>query len=107
MKIRPIIGRPLRMWSIDCMEMRKSRSGNTHIYTATDYYSKWKRAKVGKQPNAERIERWIRHGLINAYGPCEIIVSDNGKEFKNSVIEELKQKQGFDHMFTKVKRSQS
>ena len=85
----------------------KSNSGNTHLYTATDYYSKWKRATAGKQPNADRIEKWIKHDLINAYGPCEIIVSDNGKEFKNTVIKELKQKQGFEHTFTTVKRSQS
>ena len=107
MKIRPISGNALRMWSINCMEMRKSSSGNTHIYTATDYHSKWKRAKVGKQPNAERIESWIRHDIIDAYGPCEIIVSDNGKEFKNSMINELKTKQGFEHLFTTPYRSQS
>ena len=107
MKIRKVSNKSLEMWAIDCIEMKKSASGNTHIYTATDMHSKWRRAKAGRQPNAERIADWIVHDIIAAYGAIRICLSDNGSEFKNELIKIMSTKYGFKQQFIEPYRSQS
>ena len=107
MKIRKVTKNTLEMWAIDCIEMTMSSSGNTHIFTATDMNSKWRRAKAARQPNAERIAEWLVHDIIAAYGHIKICLSDNGSEFKNELIKIMSEKYGFQQQFIEPYRSQS
>lgn len=72
---------------------------NKFIFTAIDHFSKWMEAKIINSKEKEEIAKCIEELIIKKHGIPKRIMTDNGKEFKNSTCGELKRKYNFEWTF--------
>ena len=91
---------------IDLITMPESSSGNRYCITLTNYFSKW--AEAAPMPTKEAVhvanflyKMFLRHGC-----PQEII-SDQGREFCNQLVDLLEELTGFKHRVTSAYHPQA
>ena len=88
----------------DC---KTSTSGNKHILTFIDHLTGWPEAFPIPDKSADTIVAT----LINKYLPVHMcpryILSDNGMEFKNSLMDQVLQQLGIDRIFSAPYHPQS
>ena len=58
--------------------------GNKYIIGATDYFSKWPEAQPSARKNAISVALFL-YDLFCRHGAAEVIISDQGREFVNTV----------------------
>ena len=68
--------------------LNETPHGHRYIITCTDYFSKWPEAEPLADKRAEGVEFFL-YRLIAPYGVCSIVMTDQGKEFVNSVNKSL------------------
>ena len=73
---------------IDLIELPVSSSGNRYCITLTDYFSKWAEAMPIPTKEARHIADFL-YQMIFRHGCPEEIISDQGREFCNQVINRL------------------
>ncbi|KAL0445562.1 UNVERIFIED_CONTAM: hypothetical protein Slati_1684100 [Sesamum latifolium] len=84
---------PFDAWGLDVVgPMTKSSGGHLYILAATDYFSKWAEAVPLKEVKKENVVDFIRTNIIYRYGVPRYIITDNGKPFCNSLIDNLLKK---------------
>ena len=88
-------------------ECKTSTSGNKHILTIIDHLSRW----PGAYPIPDKSADTIVSTFINKYLPVHMcpryILSDNGTEFKNNLMDQVLQKLGIDRIFSSPYHPQS
>ena len=92
---------------IDCIgPLKKSKTGNRNICVITEYLTKLAFARPMKGKSAEDVAEvlWL---YISIYGPPKTMLSDQGTEFLNSVINHLTTMCGVDHRITSPYRPQT
>ena len=81
-------------------ECETSSSGNKHILTIIDHLTEWPEAFTIPDKSADTIVPT----LINQYIPFHMclryILPDNGKEFKNHLMDQVLKQLGFEHIFS-------
>ena len=100
--------RPFDKIAIDLvMEFKTSTSGNKHILTIIDHLTGWQEAF----PIPDKSADTIVSTFINEYLPvhmCSLyILSDNGTEFKRSLMGQVLQQLGIDRIFSAPYHPQS
>ena len=93
--------RPFDKIAIDLVtECKTSTSGNKHILTIIDHLTRWPEAFPIPDKSADTIVSIF----INEYLPVHMcpwyILSDNGTEFKNSLMDQVLQQLGIDRIFS-------
>ena len=93
--------RPFNKITIDCItECDMSISGNKHILTIIDHLTGWPEAF----PIPDKTTDTIVSTFVNEYLPVHMfpwyILSDNGMEFKNSLMDQVLQQLGIDRIFS-------
>ena len=87
--------------------MQNSNSGNKHILTITDHLTGWPEAFLIPDKSADTIVSTI----INQYLPVHMcpryILSDNGTEFNNSLMDQVLKQLGIERIFSVPYHSQS
>ena len=101
LQMMEIPDRPFDKVSIDLVtDCRISTSGNKHILTIIDHLTGWPEAF----PIPEKSADTIVATLINEYLPVHMgpryILSDNGTEFKNGLMDQFLQQLGIDRIFS-------
>ena len=91
---------------IDLIELPKSRNGNQYCITLTDYFSKWPEAEAVPTKEARHVAAFL-YKMILRHGCPEEIVSDQGREFCNQLIDLLEELTGFKHKITSAYHPQS
>ena len=91
---------------IDLIELPQSRNGNRYCITLTDYFSKWPEAEAIPTKEAKHVAAFL-YKMILRHGYPEEIVSDQGREFCNQLIDLLEQLTGFKHKITSAYHPQS
>ncbi|XP_022842032.1 uncharacterized protein LOC111365727 [Olea europaea var. sylvestris] len=88
---------PFDEWGLDVIRpiTPKSLVGHAYILAGTDYFSKWAEAVPLKEVKKENVKDSIRIQIIYRYGVSWHIITDNGKPFCNSHINNLCAKFGF------------
>ncbi len=89
-KLMPMtMGSPLERWGIDLAgPFKPSTDGYTWIFTAIDVFSKYMILLPLKDKTAVTVSRAIYDHVFLKYGAGEIL-TDNGTEFKNQILNEL------------------
>ncbi|KAM1343755.1 hypothetical protein ACFX2F_007920 [Malus domestica] len=84
-------------WGLDVVGpiAPKSSTGEAYILAATDYFSKWAEAIPLKEVKKETVVCFIKGHIIHRYGVPRYIVTDNGKQFSNRLMDELCEKYKF------------
>jgi hypothetical protein len=76
------------------------------VITLTDYFSKWAEAAPIPTKEACHVTSFLYQMMLQ-YGCPEEIVSDQGREFCNRVVDQLEQLTGFKHIITSAYHPQS
>ena len=91
---------------IDLIELPQSRNGNRYCITLTDYFSKWPEAEPVPTKEAKHVANFL-YKMILRHGCPEEIISDQGREFCNQLIDLLEKLTGFKHRITSAYHPQS
>jgi transposase InsO family protein len=84
------VGEPLERLAIDLTGPHPtSRSGNIYILTTIDLFTKWAEAIPLRNKEAITVARALFDVVISRFGLPMQLLSDNGKEFENSLMIEL------------------
>ncbi|KAL0354313.1 UNVERIFIED_CONTAM: hypothetical protein Sangu_1012600 [Sesamum angustifolium] len=82
-------------WGLDVVgPLTKSSGVHLYILAATDYFSRWAEAVSLKKVKKENVTDFIRTHIIYRYG-TRYIITDNGKPFCNSLIDQFCQQFAF------------
>ena len=73
----------------------KSFAEEVYILAATDYFSKWVEAIPLREVKKETVIRFIKENIIHRYDVPRYIITDNGKQFSNQLMDELCKKYKF------------
>ena len=108
LQMTEILDRPFNKIAIDLItECNTSTSGNKHILTTIDHLTGWPEAF----PIPDKTADTIVSTFINEYLPVHMcpwyILSDNGMEFKNSLMDQVLQQLGIDRIFPTPHHPQS
>ena len=108
LQMMEIPDRPFNKITIDLVtECEMSTSGNKHILTIMDHLTGWPEAFPIPDKSADSIVSTC----INEYLPVHMcpwyILSDNGMEFKNNVMDQILQQLGIDRIFSAPYHPQS
>ena len=84
------VGEPFERIAIDLTGPHPtSRSGHVYILTVVDIFSKWAEAIPIRNKEAVTVARALMDVVIARFGVPLQLLSDNGKEFDNSIMKEL------------------
>ena len=100
LQMTEIPDKPFDEIAIDLVtDCKTSTSGNKHILTIIDHLTGWPEAFPIPNKSADTIVA----SLINQYLPVHMcprfILSDNGMEFKNNLVDQVLQQLGIDRTF--------
>ena len=83
----PIADYPSQIIGMDmCGPFPESRHGNRYILTLIDHCTGWVEVKPLPNKTAEGIVRYLSNEYVPRYGPPEVIITDQGLEFKNQEV---------------------
>ena len=101
---------PSAVWSqlgIDLIgPLRETTSGNKYAIVVVDYFSKWPEARAVPTKEAIHVADFL-YELFMRHGFPEVIISDQGREFCNSVCALLFKKTSIDHRMTSAYHPQT
>ena len=84
----PIAHYPSQIVGMDmCGPFPESRQGNKYILTLIDHCTGWVEVKPLANKTAANVVRYLESEYIPRYGPPEVIITDQGLEFKNRQVE--------------------
>lgn len=78
---------PWNMVAVDCMgRFPRSKKGFTHIIVYQDIFTKWIEVEAIRAANGVNVRRTLRERVVNRWGSPEVLITDNGPEFKNKTV---------------------
>ena len=108
LQMTEIPDRPFYKIAMDLVtECKTSTSGNKHIFTIIDHFTGWRDAFPIPDQSADTIVSTF----INQYLPVHMcpryILSDNGTEFKNTIMDQVLKQLGIERIFSAPYHPQS
>ena len=101
LQMMEIPDRPFDKIAIDLItECNKLTSGNKHILTIIDHMSGWPQAFPIPDKTADTIVSIFINEYLSVHMCPWYILSDNGMEFKNSLMDQVLQQLGIDRIFS-------
>ncbi|KAA0060610.1 uncharacterized protein E6C27_scaffold22G004880 [Cucumis melo var. makuwa] len=88
---------PFEVWGLDLVGpiTPKSSAGHSYILARTDYFSRWAEAVPLREAKKENIVNFVQTYIIYRYGIPHRIVTDNGRQFANTLMDKLCEKFNF------------
>ncbi|MCO5572882.1 hypothetical protein L7F22_026641 [Adiantum nelumboides] len=81
---------PFEKWGVDVIgPLRGTRNGKHYILSAVDYMRKWPEAKASRGATSKDVCNFIFDCICCRFGVSLELVSDQGKEFRNDLIQDL------------------
>ncbi|KAA0056390.1 uncharacterized protein E5676_scaffold120G002700 [Cucumis melo var. makuwa] len=89
-----VVSWPFEAWGLDLVGpiTPKSSARHSYILAATDYFSKWAEAIPLREAKKGNVANFIRTHITYRYGIPHRIVTDNRRQFSNSMIDKLCEK---------------
>jgi hypothetical protein len=80
---------PFSMWGIDIIGPINPRASNGHrfILVAIDYFTKWIEAALYTNVTQNVVTRFLKNNIICRYGLPERIITDNGSNLNNKMMD--------------------
>lgn len=103
-----LIGESMERVGIDVIgPLIESEEGNKYIVIAIDYLTKFIFLHALKEKSATEIALFVFEDIILEHGCPNILLSDNGREFKNEIIESLCKLMSIDKKYSSPYRPQT
>ena len=100
---------PRKVWSqvgVDIMSM-KEVDGFRYIITAMDYFSKNMEMRALRKKSAKEVAIFLYEEIICRWGSPDVIITDQGREFCNSINDQLMERAHCKHRITSSYHPQS
>ena len=101
---------PAHVWSLVGIDLigplNESTNGNKYIVAATDHFSKWSEAAAMKDKSAHSVATFLYY-VICQMGCLETLISDQGREFVNAVIDDLMERFDTNHRISSAYHPQT
>lgn len=78
----------------------KTPCGNCYIVVATDYITKWPKAKAIKNANTQEVADFIYEDIVYHHDCSQYLLSDRGTHFHNNLIDEFLKKFAINHHYS-------
>lgn len=78
----------------------RSRSGHVGVFVVVDHFTKFPFLKPVKKFTVEAILKYVEEDLLHCFGIPEVVVSDNGVQFKSHAFNNLLKKYNIGHSYT-------
>ena len=99
----PIPDRKFHSIAVDLIgPLPPTMDGNKYILTAIDYTTRYTLVTPLRSKNAKEVAEAIWTTIVAQWGCPKVIVSDQGTEFRNSVLRRMAELGGFDHRMVTV-----
>ena len=86
----PVPDRCFAQWGMDLVgPLKQTESGMEYIIVFTEYMTRWAEARAIPSKSALNVSSAVVECLISRFGCPETIITDQGREFVNSVNEQL------------------
>ncbi|KAA0050334.1 uncharacterized protein E6C27_scaffold88G00600 [Cucumis melo var. makuwa] len=88
---------PFEAWGLDLVGPITPKSSGCHSYilAGTEYFSKWAETVPLREAKKENIVNFVQTHIIYRYGIPHRIVTDNGRQFANTLMDKLCEKFNF------------
>ncbi|XP_050133110.1 uncharacterized protein LOC126609157 [Malus sylvestris] len=82
---------PFDTWGLDIVGLIATKLfvGEAYILAAANYFSKWVKAVPLREVKKETVVCFINEHIIYRYGVPHYIITENGKQFSNRLMDEL------------------
>jgi len=80
----------------------RSRNGNIGIFIVLDHLSKFVFLQPVKKITADVVVKYLETELFHVFGVPEVIISDNGSQFRSQTFKKLLDEYNVSHSFTAV-----
>ncbi|KAG7165828.1 pol Retrovirus-related Pol polyprotein from transposon-like 9, partial [Homarus americanus] len=91
---------PAKIWSLVGIDiigpLQETTSGNKYIVAITDHFSKWSEAAAIPDKSAKSVAQFL-YSVVCRLGCMDSLISDQGREFVNKVIDLLMDRFQTDH----------
>ncbi|CAB0041169.1 unnamed protein product [Trichogramma brassicae] len=77
----------------------RSNSGFEYMLIFEDLFSKWVECIPIRQANGKTILKYLKERIVLRYGPPTILQTDNGTEFRNTLIDDYLKETNIGHYF--------
>lgn len=106
--LRPPMGKRVQRLYMDFIgPFPRTKSGNIGIFIILDHFSKFTFLKPVKKFNSKIIISFLKDEIFSCFGVPEVVVSDNGTQFKSREFSDFLSKYGIHHTFTGAYAPQS
>ncbi|XP_044572730.1 uncharacterized protein LOC6503773 isoform X1 [Drosophila ananassae] len=85
----------------------RSRSGNIAIFIVLDHFSKFVFLKAIKKMESTVVVKYMKEELFHLFGVPELIVSDNGTQFRAELFQKLLREHRITHKLTAIHAPQA
>lgn len=85
----------------------RSKSGNIGIFVALDHFTKFPFLKAVKKFSTDSVINYLENELFHTYGVPEVVVSDNGSQFKSKQFSQFLKRYSVTHFCTAVHSPQA
>ena len=96
----PIPSEPWDTVAVDLLKLSRSHQGSSYVLVAVEYFSKYTILVPLTQKSADIVAKALVDHVFCKYNMPKTILSDNGTEFKNEVMENISKIYKTDHCFT-------
>ena len=86
------------VWEMDFMRPFPVSFGNTYIFLAVDYVSKWVKVAACPKNEANTVMGFLQRNILSRFGTPRTIISDGGSHFSNQVLDKLMGRYGIKHI---------
>jgi hypothetical protein len=94
---------PFAQWGLDIVGPFPLAPGSRKfLLVATDYFTKWVEAEPLKHIGEAEVRQFLWKNIVTRFGIPRALISDNGTQFKGSVIKEFCDKYGIRRHFSSV-----
>jgi len=93
-------GNPFEYIAMDLLSLPVSYLGNKYAMVVMDYHSRYAMVAPLKTKEASEVAQTLLEKVIMVYGPPQKLLTDNGGEFKNKIMQQLCQSLKIKKKFT-------
>jgi len=83
------VSTPFSRVGIDLLQLPLTTKGNRQVIVATDYLTKWVEARALPDKSAASVAGFIYEDIICRHGAPKELLSDQGTEFLNQLVQEI------------------
>ena len=91
---------PFDVWGIDFMGPFVPSDGKQFILVAIDYFTRWVEAEACVHADGKTVEKFVRKNIFSRFGCPRALISDGGRHFNNSLLNNILKKYGLKHRMT-------